>query len=107
MNRFLPKSPRSTKGPGRMGQISEKPQILNPKPQRNPKHQAIWLVFWDLVILWALGFGGFESASAAPPRDLLGRVPNVVFILSDDQRADTIHALGNKHIRTPNLDRLV
>lgn len=33
--------------------------------------------------------------------------PNVVFILTDDQRADTIAALGNKHIRTPNLDKLV
>src|SRR6478609_3103013 len=32
---------------------------------------------------------------------------NVVFILSDDQRFNTIHALGNKDIITPNLDRLV
>jgi arylsulfatase A-like enzyme len=32
---------------------------------------------------------------------------NVLFLFSDDQRADTIAALGNKHIRTPNLDRLV
>lgn len=37
----------------------------------------------------------------------MGRVPNVVFILSDDQRLDTIRALGNEQIRTPNLDRLV
>jgi len=33
--------------------------------------------------------------------------PNVLFILSDDQRPDTIAALGNPVIRTPNLDRLV
>src|SRR4051812_28440322 len=33
--------------------------------------------------------------------------PNIVFILTDDQRADTVAALGNPHIRTPNLDRLV
>lgn len=33
--------------------------------------------------------------------------PNVLFLFSDDQRADTIHALGNTHIQTPNLDRLV
>src|SRR5437588_455614 len=33
--------------------------------------------------------------------------PNVLFLLADDQRADTIAALGNGHIRTPNLDRLV
>ena len=32
--------------------------------------------------------------------------PNVLFILTDDQRFDTIHALGNKKIQTPNLDRL-
>ncbi len=33
--------------------------------------------------------------------------PNVLFILTDDQRFDTIHALGNKQIKTPNLDKLV
>jgi arylsulfatase A-like enzyme len=32
--------------------------------------------------------------------------PNILFLFSDDQRFDTIHALGNEHIRTPNLDRL-
>lgn len=32
--------------------------------------------------------------------------PNVVFLLADDQRFDTIHALGNNEIITPNLDRL-
>jgi arylsulfatase A-like enzyme len=32
--------------------------------------------------------------------------PNVLFLFSDDQRADTIGAHGNPHIRTPNLDRL-
>jgi len=36
-----------------------------------------------------------------------GQKPNVVFIFADDQRADTIAALGNSHIKTPNLDRLV
>jgi arylsulfatase A-like enzyme len=32
--------------------------------------------------------------------------PNVLFFFADDQRADTIGALGNQVIRTPNLDRL-
>ena len=32
--------------------------------------------------------------------------PNVLFIFHDDQRADTIGALGNPVIKTPNLDRL-
>ncbi len=35
------------------------------------------------------------------------RRPNVLFLFSDDQRADTIAALGNPNIKTPNLDRLV
>jgi len=33
--------------------------------------------------------------------------PNIVFIFTDDQRFDTIAALGNPVIKTPNLDRLV
>ncbi len=33
--------------------------------------------------------------------------PNLVFLFADDMRADTIAALGNSHIQTPNLDRLV
>ncbi|HYG77535.1 MAG TPA: sulfatase-like hydrolase/transferase [Planctomycetota bacterium] len=33
--------------------------------------------------------------------------PNILFLFSDDQRPDTIAALGNKHIQTPALDSLV
>lgn len=33
--------------------------------------------------------------------------PSILFIVSDDQRPDTIHALGNGLIQTPHLDRLV
>lgn len=33
--------------------------------------------------------------------------PNILFFFADDQRFDTIAALGNSAIRTPNLDRLV
>lgn len=42
------------------------------------------------------------SVHAAEVRPL-----NVLLIVSDDQRPDTIHALGNSYIDTPNLDRLV
>ena len=41
------------------------------------------------------------GASALPPTR-----PNVLFLFADDQRADTIAALGNPVIQTPNLDRL-
>ena len=33
--------------------------------------------------------------------------PDLVLVVTDDQRPDTIHALGNSRIRTPSLDRLV
>lgn len=33
--------------------------------------------------------------------------PNIVFILTDDQRYGTVHALGNEEIQTPNIDALV
>ena len=32
--------------------------------------------------------------------------PNILWICTDQQRYDTIHALGNRAIHTPNLDRL-
>jgi len=55
-----------------------------------------------LVAFTALGLFATAPARAAETPG-----PNVLFLLMDDQQADTIAALGNKHIRTPNLDRLV
>lgn len=34
------------------------------------------------------------------------RMPNVVFIMTDDQRWDAMSCAGNKILRTPNMDRL-
>ena len=51
------------------------------------------------VLALLLAFPAAFAASATPP--------NILFIFADDQRADTIAALGNAHIQTPNLDRLV
>ncbi len=33
--------------------------------------------------------------------------PNILWYCADAQRYDTVHALGNAHIRTPSIDRLV
>lgn len=33
--------------------------------------------------------------------------PNIIILFTDDQRFNTINALGNKEVITPNLDRLV
>lgn len=37
----------------------------------------------------------------------MAQKPNIVLFFTDDQRFDTIAALGNPTIRTPNMDRLV
>ena len=50
-----------------------------------------------------LAAGLLASAAAQEP----DRPLSVLFLLSDDQRADTIGALGNDRIQTPNLDALV
>lgn len=44
---------------------------------------------------------------ALPVLRAADQLPNVLFFFTDDQRADTIHALGNEHIQTPTLDSLV
>lgn len=33
--------------------------------------------------------------------------PNIIFFFTDDQRFDTINALGNKGVKTPNIDAIV
>ena len=36
-----------------------------------------------------------------------GKRPNILFLFTDDQRFDTLSALGNSEIHTPNMDKLV
>jgi arylsulfatase A-like enzyme len=40
------------------------------------------------------------------PAALAAGRPNILFLFADDQRADTIAAHGNRHIKTPNIDKL-
>lgn len=55
-----------------------------------------------------LTLGGSLTGWAAPraSETRLSAPPNFLFLFADDQRADTVGAWGNPHIRTPNLDRL-
>jgi arylsulfatase A-like enzyme len=47
------------------------------------------------------------SGVRAPGKVEQAKKPNIVFLFSDDQRFDTIAALGNRDIKTPHLDHLV
>lgn len=61
--------------------------------------KALFILTFGLL----MALGGNSSGVAAGE----ARRPNVLFLFTDDQRADTIAALGNPHIKTPNLDQLV
>ena len=53
------------------------------------------------------GFLGASGAAlAATEAQSADNRPNILWICTDQQRWDTVHSLGNGHIRTPNIDRL-
>ena len=47
------------------------------------------------------GYGNSAQSSAAP-----GERPNIVFLLADDQRADSLSSAGHAFSQTPNIDQL-
>ena len=56
---------------------------------------ALWLA--------SSGVAAAAPAKTAPPPP---RPPNVVFILADDLGYGDLGCFGQKHVRTPHLDRL-
>jgi choline-sulfatase len=58
------------------------------------------------VLLSHPGLAAGAEKQEAATREAPACLPNVLFIMTDQQRWDTIHALGNTTIYTPNLDRL-
>lgn len=68
--------------------------------RRRSRRLMSWLAVVSLCAFLTTSTGPRLLAQHVDP-------PNVVLIVSDDQRPDTIAALGNPLIRTPALDRLV
>jgi len=54
----------------------------------------------QLLFLALLAFAGSLATAAEAKR------PNILFMLTDDQRWDAIGLGGSKHLKTPNMDRL-
>ncbi len=57
---------------------------------------------WLPILLGLLYFAGGRSHA----EDAVVRRPNVLFLFADDMRADSVGALGNPTVKTPNLDAL-
>lgn len=66
----------------------------------------MWLGTFLLSLFPMEASGQKAAVHPAATHEASTRLPNVLFIITDKQRFDTIHALGNTNIYTPNLDRL-
>jgi N-acetylglucosamine-6-sulfatase len=62
-------------------------------PQSTQRSRRKILSLCSLCVLW---FSFFLNAAETRP--------NIVFILSDDQRYDSLGVVGNREVKTPNLD---
>jgi hypothetical protein len=50
------------------------------------------------LVLFSIGLANWVGAK--------NEKPNIIFLLADDLRHDLLGCMGNRHIRTPHLDRL-
>ncbi|MBI1353655.1 MAG: sulfatase-like hydrolase/transferase [Acidobacteria bacterium] len=53
-----------------------------------------------------IGAASLTAAACSSPQPETAARPNVVFILTDDQRWDALSAAGHPFLKTPNLDRI-
>lgn len=67
------------------------------------RSSAAWLLISGSILLGAASF----RRTATPDPVIQKTKPNILFIFTDDQRYNTIHALGGKEVLTPHLDSLV
>ncbi len=73
--------------------------------KKNTKGLSFFTIIPGLLFLTLTTL--LPHAEGDPPSGSESKKPNILWICSDQQRWNTIHALGNQFIRTPNLDRLV
>ncbi len=55
----------------------------------------------------ATGLAALSAAAMTNSTQAQSKKPNILLLFTDDQRFNTIRALGNWNIRTPNIDRMV
>src|SRR5213080_3889571 len=62
----------------------------------------------DAVRFLLASAGGIltRRATAQTPRPIPRDAPNILLIMTDDQRYDALSIAGNKILRTPNIDRI-
>jgi uncharacterized sulfatase len=59
-----------------------------------------------LIFLFIIGFTSCKEVKEEPKEESEEKLPNIVFILSDDQAWTDYGFMGHEHIETPNIDKL-
>ncbi len=67
------------------------------------KTLTIKLLMFFLIMFSAISLSGCSEKKNKTEK----QKPNIIFIFADDQCYNTINALGNKEVITPNIDKLV
>jgi len=69
-------------------------------------NKSSFVLYAVLVLTAATAQGIVEASSPSGKGTGGGSRPNILFMLTDDQRFDDLGCMGNKIIQTPNLDKL-
>ncbi len=56
--------------------------------------------YWTFIVVFLVGCSSKNESESAEQ-------PNIIFLLADDLRDDSFHAMGHPHIKTPNIDKLI
>ncbi len=70
------------------------------------KHRTTHYPFVNIISVAVLLMALFMVSLSGCSRTEMQKKPNIIFLLTDDQRWDAMGAAGNPIIQTPNLDRL-
>jgi len=76
-----------------------------PKKENLSRRQFVKLVAGTAATA-AIPITGCGRVAASKPKALGMAPPNIIFLLTDDQRWDTMSCMGNPIIQTPNMDDL-
>lgn len=77
------------------------PYLTEHKAQFNTPMISSFRVYVQIIILSLAILGCSEKSEKVKPA-----VPNIIYLLTDDQRWDALGAMGNTIIQTPHLDEL-
>lgn len=79
--------------------------LVNSLKLRFGRYGMTAIVFTALIV--ACGTNTVRAAEPLMEAETAEPIPNILFVFADDQCFETIAALGNAEIETPNLDKLV